>query len=133
MGKYLDGARKLYAQSLKELGEWERTRDQTILRDAAEKAWGAVVLATNEVLEARGRRVPSGTNARRDELDALERKDRRLRGMRLRARFAAVELQLHRDCFYDGQCPMPGVRDSVTEDVKEFLDDAAELTATTRS
>ena len=132
MSKYLDDARKLHAQALKELGEWERTKDQTILRDAAEKAWGAVVQATNEVLEAHGRRIPSGTNARRDELHALERQDRRLNRLRLRARFADAEIVLHRNCFYDGVCSLPGVSDNVTEDVKEYLDDVTELTAPKR-
>ncbi len=73
VGRHLEDAEKLYAQAMTELSEWERTKEPTLLRDAAEKAWGAMVQATNEVLDAHGRRVLSGTNARRDALHALER------------------------------------------------------------
>ena len=128
MGKYLDDARKLYQEALNELERWRQTNDQTILRDAAEKAWGAVTQAANEVVEAYGRRVPSGTNARRDTLNVLERQERQLRGLRLRARFSDAENVLHKECFYDGTCPLPLVTDIVIEDVKEYLDDVAQVT-----
>ncbi len=130
MGRYLEDARKLYAHAVKELGDWERTRDQTLLRDAAEKAWGAMVQATNEVLDAYGGRIPSGTNARRDALHAVERQNKPLRRLRLEARFLSAENVLHKDCFYDGACSLPLVSDLLTEDVKEYLDDVADLTGT---
>jgi hypothetical protein len=128
MGHYLDDARTLYQEALNELVRFQQTQEQVILRDAAEKGWGTVTLAANEVIAAYGRKVPSGTGARRSELRALARQDRRLRALRLEDRFNAAELVLHRDCFYDGTCPLPMVADMVLEDVKEYLDDVAQVT-----
>ncbi|MCI0437800.1 MAG: hypothetical protein L0177_01560 [Chloroflexi bacterium] len=127
MGKYLEDARKLYQHALQELRQWQEERDETLLRDASEKAWGAVSQAANELLDAHGRKVPSGTHARRDELNALERQNRQLRGLRFRTRFAAVENILYKECFYDGVCPLPLVTD-VIEEVGEYLDDVEAAT-----
>ncbi len=127
MGKYLDDARALYRQALDELERWRQTNDQAILRDASEKAWGSVTQAANEVLDAYGRNVPRGTGARRSELRVLERQDRRLRSLRLESRFGNAEVILHWDCFYDGTCPPTLVTEMVSEGVKEYLDDVAEV------
>lgn len=128
MGKYLDDARVLYREALNELERWRQTQDEAVLRDAAEKGWGAVTQAANEVLDAYGRKIPRGTGARRSELRALEREDRQLRSLRLQDRFGNTEVILHWDCFYDGTCPPDLVVDQVVEGVKEYLDDVAEIT-----
>lgn len=127
MGGYLDDARVPHREALHELERWKATNDQAILRDAAEKAWGAVTQASNELLDARGQMVPSGTGARRQALAGLERQDRSLRPMRLQARFSDSENVLHKECFYDGTCPLPLITEKVIEDVKEYLDDVAQL------
>ena len=131
MGRYLDDAKALYQEALNELERWHQTQDQTILRDAAEKAWGAVTQAANEVISSYGHKVPSGTGARRSELHALELQDRRLRTLRLTSRFSAVEGVLHKECVYDGTCPLPLVADMVVQDVKEYLDDVADVATST--
>ena len=128
MGRYLEDAKILYNEALNELERWQQTQDTVILRDAAEKAWGAVTQAANEVIEAFDRVVPSGTGARWSELYALERQNRRLRSLRLQDRFSTAELVLHRDCFYDGNCPIPYVTDNIVEGVKEYLDDVEQVT-----
>ena len=123
MGRYIEDAWALYGHAVGELEEWRRTGDDVLLRDAAEKAWGAVTLAANELLESQGRVVPDGTNARRDGLRALERNDGRIRALRFQARFLAAKNILHQDCFYDGQCPTELVVEVVTEDAREYLGD----------
>ena len=123
MGRYIEDAWVLYGHAVGELEEWRRTGDDVLLRDAAEKAWGAVTLAANELLESQGRVVPDGTNARRDGLRALERSDRRIRALRFQARFLAAKNILHQDCFYDGQCPTELVVEMVTDDAREYLGD----------
>ena len=128
MGRYLDDAKTLYNEALHELERWQQTQNPAILRDAAEKAWGAVTQAANELLETYGRRVPSGTGGRKSELHALERHDRQLRTLRLEDRFNSAENILHKECFYDGICPLPLVTEKVTEDVKEYLDDVEQVT-----
>ena len=127
MGSYIEDAWALYGHAVGELEEWRRTGDDILLRDAAEKAWGAVTLAANELLESQGRTVPDGTNARRDAIRAVERQNRRIATLRLQARFLAAKNILHQDCFYDGQCPSELVVEVVTDDVREYLGDVANV------
>ena len=127
MGKYIEDSWALYGHALGELEEWRRTGDAVLLRDVAEKAWGAVTLAANELLESQGRVVPNGTNARRDGIRALEKQNRQVRTLRLRARFSDAKLILHQDCFYDGECPEELVVEVVTDDVREYLGDVASV------
>ena len=127
MGRYIEDAWALYGHAVGELEEWRRTGDSVLLRDAAENAWGAVTLAANELVESQGRVVPEGTNARRDSLRAVEKQNRQLRSLRLRARFSDAKLILHQDCFYDGQCPTELVVEMVTDDVREYLGDVANV------
>ena len=127
MGSYIEAAWALYGHAVGELEEWRRTADDILLRDAAEKAWGAVTLAANELLESQGRVVPDGTNARRDAIRAVERQNRRIGSLRLQARFLAAKNILHQDCFYDGQCPSELVVEVVTDDVREYLGDVASV------
>ena len=126
MGRYLDDAKAMYNYARIELQQWQDTSDEILLRDAAEKTWGAVTLATNDLLESYGRRAPSGTGARRSELHAIERRNRRLRQMRLLDRFMALENLLHKDCFYDGNCPLPIVPDFIVG-AREYLNDVESL------
>ena len=123
MGRYLEDAWALYGHVVGELQDWRRTGDAMLLRDAAEKAWGAVTLGVNELLESQGRVVPEGTNARRDAIRAVEREDRQICALRLSGRFGSAKLNLYQDCFYDGQCPEELIEEFVTEDVREYLGD----------
>ncbi len=123
MGHYIEEAWALYNHALSELEDWRVTGDVILLRDSAEKAWGAVTQGANELLESQGRVVPSVTNARRDGIRAIERGNRRIRALGLYNRFSTAELILHRDCFYDGQCPPELVAEVVTDDVREYLGD----------
>ena len=126
MGRYLDDAKAMYNYARIELQQWRDTGDEILLRDAAEKTWGAVTLATNDLLESFDRRVPSGTGARKSELNAIERRNRRFRRYRMQDRFAAMEATLHNNCFYDGDCRLPLVPD-VIENAREYLDDVESL------
>ncbi len=126
MGKYLEDAKAMYNYARIELQQWRGSNDEILLRDAAEKTWGAVTLATNDLLESYDRRVPSGTGARKSELNALERRNRRFRAFRMLDRFSAMEATLHNDCFYDGECRLPLVPD-VIENAREYLDDVESL------
>ena len=126
MGKYLDDAKAMYNYARIELQQWQDSNDEILLRDAAEKTWGAVTLATNDLLESYGRRAPSGTGARQIELHAIERQNRPIRALRMLERFAAMEGILHKDCFYDGECRLPLVPDIIGE-AREYLDDVESL------
>ena len=126
MGRYLDDAKSMYNHARIELQQWRESDDEILLRDAAEKTWGAVALATNELLVSFGRRAPSGTGARQSELNALERRNRRFRQLRMLDRFSAMESILHKDCFYDGDCRLPLVSD-IIQDARDYIDDVESL------
>ena len=126
MGKYLEDAKAMYNYARIELQQWRGSNDEILLRDAAEKTWGAVTLATNDLLESFERRVPSGTGARQIELHTIERSNRQIRSLRMLDRFAAMEGILHKDCFYDGECRLPLVPD-VIEEAREYIDDVESL------
>ncbi len=127
MGRYIEDAWGLYNHAVSELEDWRRTGDAIVLRDAAEKAWGAITQGANELLESQGRVVPSGTNARRDGIRSLERRNRQIRTLGLYRQLSTAELILHRDCFYDGQCPEELISEVVTDDVREYLGDITSI------
>lgn len=88
---------------------------------------GAVTEAANEVLFAYDRKLPSGTNARRNGLIAIQRRHRRVRPLNMARRFSDFLNVLHKDCFYDGYCPLPLITDVITEDAQEYFDDVEAL------
>ena len=127
MAQYIEDAKALYRHALRELAEWRVTQDdEVLLRDAAEKTWGAVTQSTNELLFAYDRQVPSGTGARRNALKALERQDRQVRRLDMQGRFSSFLDVLHKSCFYEGNCPMPLVAEFI-EEAQAYIDDAETL------
>ena len=127
MPAYMDEAWAFYNHALGELGEWQITDDPILLRDAAEKTWGAVTLAANALLESRGKKAPSGTNARMSAIIRLESGDRRLRALNLSSKFDMAKTILHQDCFYDGECPTELVTDWIAEYALAYLEDVSRL------
>jgi hypothetical protein len=112
-------AENLYREAIEELGRMK-------LRDAAEKAWGATVRATNALILARTGEEPERTPGTTDKLHKLavidEEIDRRLIGRyHTRADF------LHGHCFYLGFCePAQDVERRIKETV-EYIEDARAL------
>ena len=94
-----EDAENLYSEAFKDLGEGR-------IRDAAEKAWGATVRATEALLVLHGYnyeeiRWPVG---RRRALDELALKDPRIDELGLVERYGSRETLLHGACFYEGIC-----------------------------
>lgn len=127
MGAYLNTAKKMYVMALAELEQWDRNKDKVILQEAAEKTWGAVTQASNEIIKAYGRPVPHGTNARRYALEALEKQHRQLPAAHFSERFAAAEYLLHNGCFYEGDCTPDELADWVRVKAKAYLNDVEQL------
>ena len=127
MPAYMDEAWAFYNHALGELREWQITDDPILLRDAAEKTWGAVTLAANALLESRGKNPSSGTNARMNAIIRLESGDRRLRALRLSQTFIHVKEILHQNCFYEGKCPTELVTDWISRDARAYLEDINRL------
>ena len=127
MPAYMDEAWAFHNHALGELREWQITDDPILLRDAAEKTWGAVTLAANALLESRGKTIPSGTNARMNAIIRLENGDRRLRALDLSSKFDIAKTILHQDCFYEGKCPAELLTDWISEYALAYLEDVSRL------
>ena len=122
MGAYLNTAKKMYQMALAELQQWKHARDKVVLQEAAEKAWGAITQASNELIKAYGRPVPHRTNARRRALSALEEQHRALETLRLPDTFAAAEYMLRNGCFYEGNCSPEELVHMIRVRTKQFLE-----------
>ena len=125
MPAYMDEARGFHRHAQRELREWRLTDDPILLRDAAEKTWGAIIMASNALLESRGVKPPDGTNSRMNEIIRLENRDRRLRALGLSEAFDTAKGILHQDCFYEGNCPTELITDWVERYARAYLEDVA--------
>ena len=127
MGRYIDDARSFYQEAMREFHRGKREGNTTVIRDAAEKAWNAIVQATNELIDKRGM-PPASTHAeRRDRLIELTRLDPEVRELGIRDRFSARARHLHEECFYEGSCPVDLLEEEITEKVKAYIDDVERL------
>ena len=99
---YLGQARRFLTLAEKEFTQARGPRDDAGIRQAAEKAWGAVVQATNAILVRYGAKPGVGTGRKQDTLGRLEMREPRLRAAHVSDRYSAALLVLHARCFYDG-------------------------------
>ena len=88
-------ARAVHSQAVERLQEGD-------IRDAAEKAWCATKRATDAFILMWTGEEPHTTARTSDELDALARRDDRVKI--LVGRYYSRISQLHGSCFYDGLC-----------------------------
>jgi len=88
---YVSEARKFLEAALMEFERGEKERSDVIIRDAAEKAWNAVLQATNALLIGTGfpeEKVRSHRD-RRLALNSLELKNPQIKARGFRDRFGA--------------------------------------------
>src|SRR6266540_3995382 len=98
MQPLLDVARTFLQTAREELDEGLRTQNYVKVRDAAEKAWNAVIQATDHAMRVRGRTPLPGQEAHRDRKNFL---DEIGRGDLLR-QYTYFSERLHGDVFYWG-------------------------------
>ncbi len=99
---YLEDAWKFLEEAENELSRGLKEGDNIRLRDAAEKAWNAVVQASNALLLSSQGKVPSSHFERRKMLTMLEKVSAEAEQLGFRDRYAARERNLHELVFYDG-------------------------------
>jgi len=131
IASYLSEARKFAEAALTEFGRWEKEKTDVVMRDAAEKAWNAVIQATNALLLGRGfseEKIKSHRE-RRLALDILQSKDSEVRNKGLRDRFSAREHNLHERCFYEGEYVPEGVKEDIWK-AKEYVEDVTKILET---
>lgn len=128
---YLEDATRFLEEAEREFREGLRRGDLLRVRDAAEKAWNAVVQASNALLLKLMGKTPSSYWERRKMLRELERVKPELAGMGFRDRYGARERHLHEMVYYEGvvdpediEYELKKARDYV-EDVKRVLGEMA--------
>ena len=106
-----------------ELDDGLRLGDQVRIRDAAEKAWNAVVQATDHLMQAHGRIPLPGREAHRARRDFLEETGH----PELAQKYTYFAERLHGDMFYGGaMLPAQRVRQYL-EEVRDYLDRASKV------
>ncbi|HID93459.1 MAG TPA: hypothetical protein EYP60_05115 [bacterium (Candidatus Stahlbacteria)] len=112
-------ARSLYQEALQEL-------EMGRVRDAAEKAWGATLRATNALILARTGKEIEGARGTTKEFLELVEKDQKI-DEKLRGRYFTKESFLHGHCFYMGMCePIEQVKRWIKE-ATQYIDDTEKL------
>ena len=114
-------AKALHADAMEELGRGK-------LRNAAEKAWGATLRATDALILARTGVAPEKTPATASALHRLALEDSRVEG--LVGRYHTRADYLHGQCFYLGLCdPSEDVERRIRE-TAYYIRDAQQLAET---
>ncbi len=118
----LDIARAFLSTARAELEEGIQTHNYVRVRDAAEKAWNAVVQATDHSMRAHNRTPIPGRDAHRDRRDFLEELGR----WDLAQKYTYFSERLHGDVFYSGAAlPTPNLRrylDEVEDYIRQVAD-----------
>jgi len=119
-------AYKALEQAKKEFDEYIRERDPMKLRDACEKAWLSVVLATDYLLVRVGAYKPRGRAERKKLLETLEKNVEEVKKLGLADRMFARSERLHSDGFYEGSMDEESFRTEI-EKVERYLSDVQKV------
>ncbi|MEM2823677.1 MAG: PaREP1 family protein [Thermofilaceae archaeon] len=129
---YLEDAFRFYEEALKEFEEGVRENNAYKIRDSAEKAWNAVVQATNALILRLVGKLPSSHWERRRMLRELEARLPEIGKLMLRDRYGARERHLHEMVFYEGNIDVEDIRYEL-ERVRAYLNDVSGMLRSTKS
>lgn len=123
---YMDDSVKFIEEALKEFKVGVENNDAIRIRDAAEKAWNAVVQATNALILYYLGKTPSSHWERRRLLRELERVKPEVESLGLRDRYSARERNLHELVFYEGVVDVNDVEFEL-EKARRYVEDVRKL------
>ena len=123
---YIDDSMKFVEEALKEFKVGVENNDAIRIRDAAEKAWNAIVQATNALILYYMGKTPSSHWERRRLLRELERVKPEVESLGLRDRYSARERNLHELVFYEGVIDVNDVEFEL-EKAKRNIEDVRKL------
>ncbi len=109
-----------------EVEKYRKDGEVLRLRDACEKGWLAVVLATDALLVGCGYGKPSSYRERREMLRELERGDSRVAKLGLRDRFGARGFYLHVQGYHEGSLEVEEVIEELGK-AEEYVRDVEKL------
>ena len=121
IGELFADARGMYESALERMAQGD-------VRDAAEKAWCATLLATNALILARTGDEPQRTPGMSIELGKLAHQDRAIQS--LTGRYYSRQGQLHGECFYLGLCEPVAQTERRIRDTIVYVQDAEVLART---
>ncbi len=123
---YMDDSVKFIEEALKEFKVGVENNDTIRIRDAAEKAWNAVVQATNALILYYLGKTPSSYWERRRLLRELERVKPEVESLGLRDRYSVRERNLHELVFYEGVIDVNDVEFEL-EKARKYVEDVRKL------
>jgi len=123
---YIDDAMKFVEEALREFRDGVANNDIVRVRDAAEKAWNAVIQATNALILYYLGKTPSSHWERRRLLRELEREKPEVESLGFRDRYSARERNLHEIVFYEGLVDINDVEFEL-EKARRYVEDARKL------
>ena len=124
--EWLGEAKKALELALEELEKYRKNREVLRLRNACEKGWLAIVLATDTLLVSFGYKKPESYSERRRALEELEAKHPRVSELSLRDKFGARGYYLHVQGYHEGMLSDTEVGRELAK-VKEYIDDVEEI------
>ena len=123
---YIDDAVKFVEEALGEFRDGVANNDIVRVRDAAEKAWNAVIQATNALILHYLGKTPSSHWERRRLLRELEREKPEVESLGFRDRYSARERNLQEMVFYEGLVDVNDVEFEL-EKARRYVEDARKL------
>lgn len=116
----VDEAFKALAYANEEYKKFEEKRDPLLLRDAGEKAWLAVTLATDLLLLTSGIGKPSSYKERKNMLRTLIAKEPKLAELGIDDKFYARAYKLHILGFHEGALDPEDIQEELKK-TEEYL------------
>jgi len=124
--KILQNVEEIYSEAIEELNRASKEGKPTLIRDACEKGWLAVVEATNLLFLKRGLEPAESHKDRREKLWKLEAEDDAVRASGFYDRVNARAFSLHVQGFYEGALDEESVRREL-EKVRRYIDEIKKL------
>ncbi len=118
----LEDAERFLEEAVREFEAGLREGDTVKIRDAAEKAWNAIIQATDALLLSALGKKPSSHWERRRLLRELEQSRPDIEKLGLRDRYSAREKNLHEMVFYDGVIDVDDIRSELQKS-RKYLED----------
>ncbi|MFN3804830.1 MAG: PaREP1 family protein [Pyrobaculum sp.] len=125
-GLLLKMAEVFYTRAREEFEKALATGDTVGVRDAAEKAWNAVVHAVDALILKYGEALPTSHFERRRRLRELERRVKEIEKLGLLDRYMARHKVLHGETFYEGLIDVEQLKTEI-EKVKKMIEDIKTL------
>ncbi len=123
MQSLLDVARTFLRSAREEMEAGFASNDYVKVRDGAEKAWNAILQATDHAMRARGRTPRPGRDAHRDRREFLESIGRG----DLAREFTYFAERLHGDVFYVGAPVSPAMGRAYMDEVEAYIRKVSEM------